>query len=95
MLNNPFVYSDSNKKYHTLDYFYKHKFNSKVFKVSLNAGFSCPNIDGKLGYNGCIYCSKEGSGDFAGDKNKDLVSQFNEIKEMLLKKQIQKSHKLC
>ena len=86
MLNNPFVYSDSNKKYHTLDYFYKHKFNSKVFKVSLNAGFSCPNIDGKLGYNGCIYCSKEGSGDFAGDKNKDLVSQFNEIKEMLLKK---------
>ena len=53
-----FKYSDSNKRYYTLDYFYKHKFNSKVFKVSLNAGFSCPNKDGTKGYGGCIYCSK-------------------------------------
>ena len=43
-----FKYSDSNKRYYTLDYFYKHKFNSKVFKVSLNAGFTCPNKDGKV-----------------------------------------------
>ncbi len=81
-----FKYSDSNKRYYTLDYFYKHKFNSKVFKVSLNAGFTCPNIDGKVGYGGCIYCSKLGSGEYAGDKNKDLKLQFDEVKNMMLKK---------
>ena len=81
-----FKYSDSNKRYHTLDYFYKHKFNSRVFKVSLNAGFTCPNIDGKCGYGGCIYCSSLGSGEFAGNQNDDLVTQFNEIKDMISKK---------
>ena len=81
-----FKYSDSNKRYYTLDYFYKHKFNSKVFKVSLNAGFTCPNKDGKVGVGGCIYCSRMGSGEYAGDIKKDLVTQFNEVKEMMLKK---------
>ena len=81
-----FKYSDSNKRYYTLDYFYKHKFNSKVFKVSLNAGFTCPNKDGTVGVGGCIYCSKTGSGEYAGDKTKDLVTQFNEVKNMMLKK---------
>ena len=81
-----FKYSDSNKRYYTLDYFYKHKFNSKVFKVSLNGGFTCPNKDGKVGTGGCIYCSKSGSGEYAGDIKKDLVTQFNEVKEMMLKK---------
>ena len=65
-MTNPFKYSNSNKRYHTLDYFYKEKFKEKVFKVSLDAGFTCPNIDGTVGYGGCIYCSKKGSGDFAG-----------------------------
>ena len=81
-----FKYSDSNKRYYTLDYFYKHKFNSKVFKVSLNAGFTCPNKDGTKGIGGCIYCSKMGSGEYAGDKSKDLVTQFNEVKDIMLKK---------
>lgn len=80
-----FKYSDSNKRYYTLDYFYKHKFNSKVFKVSLDMGLTCPNIDGTVGIGGCIYC-KNGSGDFAGDKTKPLKEQFEEIKEMMLKK---------
>ena len=83
---NKFKYSNSNKRYHTLDYFYKNKFNSKVFKVSLNAGFSCPNIDGTVGYGGCIYCSKSGSGEFAGNKKDDLKKQFNTIKSMMHKK---------
>mgnify|MGYP000560174290 CR=1 FL=1 len=83
---NPFPYSDNNKRYHTLDYFYKQKFHSKVFKVSLNAGFTCPNKDGTKGYGGCIYCSKSGSGEFAGEKEKDLVTQFEDIKNILLKK---------
>ena len=53
---NMFKYSDSNKRYYTLDYFYKHKFNSKVFKVSLDMGLTCPNIDDTVGIGGCIYC---------------------------------------
>ena len=81
-----FKYSNTNKRYHTLDYYYKNRFNEKVFKVSLNAGFSCPNIDGTVGYGGCIYCSKTGSGEFAGNKEDNIVKQFNDIKEVMLKK---------
>lgn len=86
MKKNKFKYTNSNKRYYTLDYFYKNKFNSKVFKVSLNAGFSCPNKDGKVGYGGCIYCSKLGSGDFAGDVLKPLEEQFCDVRDMILKK---------
>jgi len=85
-MENKFKYSNTNKRYHTLDYYYKKKFNSKVFKVSLNAGFTCPNIDGKNGNGGWIYCSKLGSGEYAGDIEKDLITQFNEVKDILLKK---------
>ena len=81
-----FKYSYNNKRYHTLDYFYKNKFKEKVFKVSLNAGFSCPNIDGTVGTGGCIYCSKTGSGEFAGNKKDNIIKQFNDIKEMMHKK---------
>ena len=80
---NRFKYSNTNKRYHTLDYFYKTRFNSKVFKISLNAGFSCPNIDGTVGYGGCIYCSKTGSGEFAGNVKDSIEKQFNTIKEMM------------
>ena len=80
---NKFKYSNTNKRYHTLDYFYKKKFNSKVFKISLNAGFSCPNIDGTVGYGGCIYCSKTGSGEFAGNVKDSIEKQFNTIKDMM------------
>ena len=75
-----------NKRYYTLNYFYKKKFNTKVCKISLNAGFSCPNKDGTVGTGGCIFCSGLGSGDFAGDKSLDLVSQFNQIKSVMSKK---------
>lgn len=82
MKNNIFKYSLDNKRYHTLNYFYKNKFGEKVFKISLNGNFSCPNF--KNG-NGCIFCS-HGSGDFAGNKEDDLVTQFYNIKEMMEKK---------
>ena len=77
-----FKYSNSNKRYHTLDYHYKNKFKEKIIKVSLNAGFSCPHL--KSG--GCIYCSKIGSGDYAGDIKDDLVTQFNKVKLIMNKK---------
>lgn len=85
-MENNFKYSNTNKRYHTLDYYYKNKFNEKVFKVSLNAGFSCPNIDGTVGHGGCIYCSKTGSGEFAGNINDSLEKQFQEIKTIMHKK---------
>ncbi len=75
-----------NKRYYTLNCYYKRKYNSKVFKVSLNANFTCPNKDGKVGYKGCIFCSKLGSGDFAGNYQKDLLTQFNEVRDVMLKK---------
>ena len=81
-----FKYSDSNKRYHTLDYFYKHKFGCKIAKISLNAGFSCPNKDGTKGVGGCVYCSKLGSGDFGGKPNKTLTEQFYDVKNIIDKK---------
>ena len=74
-----FLYTLDNKRYHTLNYFFRNKFNSKVFKVALNAGFSCPNY--KTG--GCIYC-KSGSGN--SYKNMDLIEQFDLVKIPLEKK---------
>lgn len=81
-----FKYSDSNKRYYTLDYYYKHKYGCKIAKISLNMGLTCPNKDGKVGYGGCIYCSKLGSGEYAGDKNKPLKEQFDEVKNVMIKK---------
>ena len=75
-----FKYSLDNKRYHTLNYHLTNKFNTRVFKVSLNGGFSCPNF--KNG-TGCIFCSAMGSGDFAGKKEDDLLTQFNSVKEKL------------
>ena len=77
-----FPYSFDNKRYHTLNYFYKHKFGKKVFKVSLNMGLGCPN---KEKGSGCIFCSNS-SGDFAGNPKDDIVTQFQEIKLMMEKK---------
>ena len=83
---NKFKYSNTNKRYHTLDYYYKNRFHEKIFKVSLNANFSCPNLDGTKGYGGCIYCSKSGSGEFAGNTNDSLEKQFETIKNIMHKK---------
>lgn len=83
---NLFEYKQDNKRYYTLDHFYRNRFGEKIFKVSLNAGFTCPNIDGMVGRGGCIYCSPSGSGDFAGNVKDDLVKQFHSVKEVLHKK---------
>lgn len=78
-----FKYTLDNKRYHTLNYYFKNRYGKKTFKVSLNGNFSCPN---KINGNGCIFCSRLGSGDFAGNKEKDLITQFNEVKEIMEKK---------
>lgn len=51
--------------YKTLNEHYRAKFGYKVYKLSLDAGFTCPNRDGTLGTGGCIFCSAAGGGDFA------------------------------
>lgn len=74
------------KRYYSLNYFLRHKFGEKVFKISLDAGFSCPNRDGKVGKHGCVFCSARGSGDFAGNKDFSITRQFEDIKNMMNKK---------
>ena len=74
-----FKYSLDNKRYHTLNYYYKNKYKEKVFKVYLNAGFSCPK---KKNSTGCIYCLN-GSGENEG---MDLVKQFGKVKKIMSNK---------
>src|SRR5690606_9847189 len=74
------------KHYNTLNNYYRQKFNKKVFKIALNAGFTCPNIDGTVASGGCTFCSWMGSADFAGDKHDPLPVQFEKIKEQMHKK---------
>lgn len=74
------------KPYNTLNAYYRHKYDKKVFKVSLNAGFTCPNKDGTAGVGGCTFCSPSGSGDFAGEKERPLIEQFHNIKDMMHEK---------
>ena len=70
------------KKYHSLNYHLREKFGDKVTKISLDAGFTCPNRDGTLGYEGCIFCSERGSGDFTSQKE-NLAQQFEEVRQQL------------
>ena len=74
------------KRYNTLDGFLKKKFGCKVAKISLNAGFTCPNRDGTKGYGGCIYCSDKLSGEFAGKPSDSIESQMEYGKAMMSKK---------
>ncbi|EHQ87673.1 TIGR01212 family radical SAM protein [Desulfosporosinus youngiae] len=76
----------SKKRYHTFNEHLRNQFGEKVFKVSLDAGFTCPNRDGTLGRSGCVYCSERGSGDFAGDQKLSLHDQFVEVAERMKKK---------
>ena len=75
---NPFPFSDTNKRYYTYDHYLKRTFGSKVAKITLDAGFTCPNIDGKCAFGGCIYCSGRGSGDFAGNPLDSITRQLDE-----------------
>ncbi len=83
---NPFPYSSDQKRYHTWNYHLRKQFGHKVFKVSLDGGFDCPNRDGTVAHGGCTFCSAAGSGDFAGNRKEDLVTQFNTIKDQMHEK---------
>jgi radical SAM protein (TIGR01212 family) len=59
----------------------REQFGGKIFKVMLDAGFTCPNRDGVIATGGCTFCSARGSGDFAGSRRQDLITQFNTIRD--------------
>lgn len=80
-----FIYSDDNKRYHTLSYHNKHTYGEKVHKAAIDAGLTCPNIDGSRGVGGCIYCSG-GSGYFTAENSLSVTEQFNAERERIRKK---------
>lgn len=66
------------KPYHSLDYEMKKTFGTKVYKIALDGGMTCPNRDGTLGSRGCIFCSAGGSGDFAVELRQSVSEQIEE-----------------
>ncbi|MDD4076699.1 MAG: TIGR01212 family radical SAM protein [Bacilli bacterium] len=73
-------------RYYSLDTYLKKRFGTKVFKIPLNAGFTCPNRDGTLSNQGCFFCSAMGSGEYAGNPDESLEKQFYKIKNKMHEK---------
>ncbi|SHJ33627.1 TIGR01212 family radical SAM protein [Hespellia stercorisuis] len=74
------------KRYNSLDYYCKTTYGEKLYKVVLNGGMSCPNRDGTIGVGGCIFCSAQGSGDFAGSPEQTITQQLIRGKDQLKQK---------
>ena len=74
------------KRYYSFDSFLKNYFGKKIYKVSLDGGFTCPNRDGTLGTGGCIFCSEGGSGDFASSAALSVTDQITTGIEMVSRK---------
>ena len=83
---NPYPFSDTNKRYHTYEYYLRHTFGGKVAKIPLDMGLTCPNIDGRCGVGGCIYCSGRGSGDFAESSLLPIEEQYRLVRDKLSSK---------
>jgi radical SAM protein (TIGR01212 family) len=66
--------------YTTLNDHYRAKFGCKVYKLSIDGGFTCPNRDGTVGFGGCIFCSAAGSGEFAAGENSSVAAQLEQAK---------------
>lgn len=73
-------------EYLSFNKYLKDKFGQKVYKISLDGGFTCPNRDGKIDTSGCIFCSKGGSGDFAQNRNLSITEQIESGKKRVEKK---------
>ncbi len=74
------------KPYHSLDYYLKETFGTKVYKLALDGGMTCPNRDGTIGTGGCIFCSEGGSGDFAAKQGVSVRAQVDEAKQRVSRK---------
>lgn len=80
-----FTYTLDNKRYHTLNYHLINTFGEKVYKAVIDAGFTCPNIDGKCGFGGCAYCY-DGAGEFTQDSKLTITEQLSKEYERISKK---------
>ena len=69
-----------------LNEYLRERFGCKVYKIAINAGLTCPNRDGKLGFSGCIFCSAGGSGEFAGDASGSITDQIEDGKKLVSSK---------
>lgn len=74
------------KPYYSLDYYLKETFGTKVYKLALDGGMTCPNRDGTLGTGGCIFCSEGGSGDFAAKRDVSICAQVDVAKQRVSSK---------
>ncbi len=72
--------------YYSFNRYLRERFGCKVYKISINGGFTCPNRDGTLGTRGCIFCSAGGSGDFAASRQLSVTDQLNQAKALLSSK---------
>ncbi len=72
--------------YKTLNSYLRDTFGCKVYKLSLSGGMTCPNRDGTVGYGGCIFCSAEGSGDFAEPLTENVWDQIEKAKQRVASK---------
>ena len=69
--------------YRNLSSYLRERFGKRLGKICIDAGFSCPNRDGKCGTGGCIYCSGRGSGDFAALPTLSITEQYQITREKL------------
>lgn len=73
-------------EYYSFNRYLRERFGCKVYKISINGGFTCPNRDGTLGTGGCIFCSSGGSGDFAESPELSITQQIENGKKRVRKK---------
>ncbi|AOM82106.1 TIGR01212 family radical SAM protein [Salisediminibacterium beveridgei] len=85
-MNNLIPSHFGDKRYYTWNQHLRETFGEKVIKVPIDGGFDCPNRDGTIASGGCTFCSKRGSGDFAGDRRDKVLDQFHEVKNRLQRK---------
>lgn len=85
-LNQVPTHFGEHKRYYSWNTYLRHIFGEKIFKIPIDGGFDCPNRDGNAAYGGCTFCSQKGSGDFAGDRRDDLMTQFHTMKNRMHEK---------
>lgn len=79
-------FTKSLMEYYSFNRYLRERFGCKVYKISINGGFTCPNRDGTFGTRGCIFCSAGGSGDFAESPELSITQQIEKGKERVKNK---------
>ena len=84
-MKNPYPYTEDNKRYQTWNYYTKTTYGKRLYKVPLEAGFTCPNRDGTRAYGGCVFCAG-GSNSFPDISSADIYQQYQQRKQIFLRK---------